>query len=222
MKTYQEIEQGSLEWHEIRYGKIGGSSSSQLHVKSDTLLNELVGTRLEPFNPDETDGFKSEAMKRGSANELEPDARAALEVTTGLKFEQFGWLEMDGCEIMGISPDGLTGDLKIGCELKCPSRSVHLRYIREGVLPSDYVDQVVQFFAVNEKLESVWFASFRPECKIPLFKLEVTRDSLVNSGTKAKPVMIPVRVYAANKQILGLQLEEDVKLETERVINSQF
>jgi hypothetical protein len=220
MKIYKEIEQGSLEWHNIRYGKVGGSTSKQLHVKSDTLLNELVSCRLEPFDEDAVDGFKSAAMERG--NELEPEARAALEVATGLKFEEFGWLEMDGCELMGLSPDGLTADLKIGCELKCPSRAVHVRYVREGVLPSDYVDQIIQFFAVNEKLESVWFASFRPECDVPLFKLEITKDSVVNTGTKARPVMSQVSVMAANKMVLGLQLAEEVKEEVKRVIESQF
>jgi len=220
MKVYKEIEQGSLEWHKIRYGKVGGSTSKQLHVKSDTLLNELVSCRLEPFDEDYEEGFKSAAMERG--NELEPEARAALEVATGLKFEQFGWLEMDKCEIMGISPDGLTADLKVGCELKCPSRAVHVRYVREGVLPSDYVDQIIQFFAVNQKLESVWFASFRPECDVPLFKIKLNRSSEVNVGTKARPVTKSIGLHALDKKTLGWKLEKEVKKEVERVINSQF
>lgn len=220
MKVYKEIEQGSLEWYQIRYGKVGGSSSSQLHVKSDTLLNELVSCRMEPFDPDEADGFKSAAMERG--NELEPEAREVLSVSTGVQFEEFGWLEMDECSIMGISPDGMTSDRRIGCEIKCPSRSTHARYVREDVLPLDYVDQVVQFFAVNDDLEEVWFCSYRPESVVHLFKVLVTRDSLVNSGTKAKPVMLPVSVYAMNKRVLGLQLAESVQLEYERIINNQF
>lgn len=220
MKTYPNIEQGSLEWHQIRYGKVGGSTSKQLHVKSDTLLNELVSCRLEPFNPDNAEGFQNAAMQRGS--ELEPEARLALETATGLKFEEFGWLEMDGCQLMGISPDGLTSDMKIGCELKCPSRAVHTRYVREGVLPSDYIDQVVQFFAVNEKLEYVWFASFRPESDIPLFKVRVGKGDEINVGTKSKPVIKTVGLHALDKRIIGFKLQGQIVAEVERVINNQF
>jgi hypothetical protein len=219
MRSYPEIEQGSLEWHVIRHGKVGGSSSHQLHVKSDTLLNQLVSCRLEPFNEEEI-GYQNADMLRGQ--DMEPEARQSLEAATGLRFEQVGWIEREDCAIMGISPDGITEDLKAGCEIKCPSRPIHIGYVRAGILPLDYVDQVVQFFAVNEKLEAVWFASYRPECRVPLFKVEVTRDSMVNSGTKAKPVMVQVGVYAMNKRVLGLQLEEDVENEVKRVINNQF
>ena len=221
MKSYTNIEQGTIEWHRIRFGKVGGTSSKQLHVaKGDTLLNELVSCKLEPYNEDEEASFKSAAMQRG--NDLEPEARAALEDATGLKFTETGWVEMDGCQLMGMSPDGITEDGKAGCEIKCPSKEVHVAYLRAGVLPMEHMNQVVQFFAVNEKLETVWFASYRPECDIPLFKIKVERHSMVNTGTAAKPVMKDVATHAMNKRVLGLQLAEDVEKEVKRVIENQF
>ena len=37
-----DIQQKSEEWHKLRVAKVGGSTSSQLHVKSDTLLEQML------------------------------------------------------------------------------------------------------------------------------------------------------------------------------------
>ena len=44
MINHKEIKQGSIEWHELRWGKIGGTLSSGLFVKSDTLLIDILTT----------------------------------------------------------------------------------------------------------------------------------------------------------------------------------
>lgn len=220
MKNFKDIEQGSAEWHMIRWGKIGGTNSKQLHVKTDTLLNSLVAANMESFDPDSEEGLKSAAMQRG--NDLEPDARLLLSESVGVEFLQTGWLEREDCSIMGLSPDGLSDDGKVGCEIKCPSLEVHTRYIRENVIPSDYIHQVIQFFAVNDDMEYLWFCSYRPEHEIPLFKLKVGRYDTVNTGTDARPVMTEINTVAMNKRVLGLQLEEDVKNELKRIRDNQF
>ena len=89
MIRHNELEQGSQEWHEIKWAKIGGTLSKGLFVKSDTLLIDILSQRLEDFEP--TDSFQSEAMERGS--EMEPFARQYLEEYTGVKFENVGWLQ---------------------------------------------------------------------------------------------------------------------------------
>ena len=49
MIKHNELEQGSQEWHEIKWGKIGGTLSKGLFVKSDTLLIDILSQRLEDF-----------------------------------------------------------------------------------------------------------------------------------------------------------------------------
>lgn len=214
MKTHYNITQGTEEWHRIRWGKIGGTSSSQLHTKTDTLLNRLVAQRMEEYDPTE-DGFTSNAMERG--HELEPFARKAASEYTGIQFNEVGWIEHDSISILGMSPDGLSEDETVVLEIKCPGLENHIRYIREDIIPSAYMDQVISPFAISDNVEAVYFCSFRPECSKPLFIKKVTRGTEVNVGTVARPVMMTVGTRALEKMALASALEQQVKTEVERI-----
>lgn len=188
MKAYFNIEQGSTEWFEIKHGKIGGTRAKELFIKSDTLFYKLLAESVEPFDEDYEEGFKSDAMERG--NELEPQARIELEKYTGHKFLECGWIQSEN-ELMGISPDGITECLTIQSEIKCPHPVAHLKMCVSDSIPLEYINQCVHAFTVNEKLEKLYFCSYRPECTLkPLFVKELNRNSLVNNGTVTKPVMV--------------------------------
>jgi len=75
----KELQQGSIEWLEMRWGKIGGTASKGLHTKGDTLFIDLLSQHLEEFEPG--DSYKSEAMELG--NDLEPFAIEYVEKYTG-------------------------------------------------------------------------------------------------------------------------------------------
>lgn len=181
------IEQNSLEWHEIRHFKIGGTRAKELFVKSDTLFYKLLAEAIEPFDEDYEEGYQSDAMERG--NEYEPQARIELGKYTGLEFLECGWIQSNH-PLIGISPDGITSDFKIQAEIKCPGTVSHIKMCVSNEIPIEYINQCVHSFTANDKLEKLYFCSYRPECKIkPLFVKELTRDSLVNNGTIAKPVM---------------------------------
>lgn len=181
MIAYKEIEQGSEEWHAIKWGKIGGTLSKGLFVKSDTLLIEILSQLLESF--DFIESFTSDAMDRG--NELEPEAREYLNQYTGLKFEQYGWLQSEENELLGISPDGMTSDETKACEIKCFGRKKHLEVLLSQEIPLDYISQCIHYFTVNPKLEKLYFIAYRPEAPKHFIK-ELTRESILNFGTKAK------------------------------------
>jgi hypothetical protein len=210
MKPHFNIEQGSDEWHLIRQAKVGGSTSSQLHVKSDTLLEQLLAEMAEPFQV--PDNYVSFDMQRGK--DLEPFAVAEVAKYTGLSFMPVGWLQSDECELIGASPDAITQDMTEIVEVKCPNAKTHISYLRAGIVPIDHVDQVVHYFAVHPELQKVHFASYRPECIKPLFVKTITRDSVVNVGTKARPVMLSVGDYAKEKvtlaQSLTVRLKEEI------------
>jgi len=181
-----DIIQGSLDWFEARYGKIGGTTSKQLMIDSGALLEELISTRLEPFEAPK-DGYASEEMQRGA--ELEPMARVALSEYTGLGFLECGWLQSESHTMLGISPDGITEDLRFECEIKCPSRKKHTANLLCGEIPLEYLPQCVHSFTVNPTLERKYFLSFRPESKYPMYVKSITRDSIVNLGTNSRPVL---------------------------------
>ena len=181
MKVYKELEQGSEEWLIARLGKITGTRSKGLFVDSDTLKIDLLIEKYEDFNSEEN--YTSTAMERGS--EMEPLALMELSKELFIDFKTFGFVENG---ILGISPDGLTEDLKIACEIKCPLSKKHMNTILSDEIPLDNINQCIHYFAVIDSLEKLYFCSYRPENKKKsLFIKELTRESEVNIGTKVKP-----------------------------------
>lgn len=187
MKVHFEIEQGSLDWFLIKHGKIGGTRAKGLFVKTDTLFFDLLAEKTERYDEDEDeDGFLSDAMERGKY--LEPQARHELNQYTKLEFLECGWIQSD-IDILGISPDGITADLTAQCEIKCLGAKNHLRACVSDKIPQDYIHQCIHAFAVNSRLETLYFLAYRPESPKNMFVKTLTRSSVVNIGTEAKPVM---------------------------------
>jgi len=204
-----DVVQGEQQWFEIRWGKVGGTLAKGLFVDSDTLMIKMLADKLEEFELSEDD-FQSAAMENGTM--LEPEARAQLSDYTNLKFLPCGWLQSESIPILGISPDGITEDLKTTCELKCPERAKHTSTVYNKEIPLDNIHQCVHYFTVNSKLEKHYFVSFRPQSKVPLFVKELTRDSLVNLGTASKPQIKTVGEWSqlarANAIVLQAKINE--------------
>ena len=98
---------------------------------------QLVCERLTGQPQD--DLFINAAMQRGI--DMEPFARAAYEAKTGNVAVQTGFLSHT-THRAGCSLDGHVDHFAGIVELKCPKSATHLRYLRDGVLPKEYVPQV--------------------------------------------------------------------------------
>lgn len=204
MKIYKDIVQGSEAWHELKYGMVGGSTSKGLFVDSDTLLMELLSARMEPFVL-EDDGYVSADMQRGI--ELEPLGRERLSEYTGIKFNEVGWIECSECGILGISPDGLSDDETVSCEIKSPGRKKHTATIYGNAIPPDNIHQCLHYFTVNPNLQRHFFLSFRPESIKSMWVKELTRESIIDLGTKSKPNAKTVSEWVKIALGSGLKLE---------------
>ena len=146
MIDYKDIEQGTIEWHELRWGKIGGTASKNLlsdkigkYDKKQTLFYNVLSQRLEEFEPSES--FENEHMQRG--HELEPFARTYISEYVGVEFIETGWLQSEENELLGLSPDGITEDYKKACEIKCLGRKAHLEVLLSQSIPLKYMPQCV-------------------------------------------------------------------------------
>tara|TARA_R110000803_G_scaffold210216_1_gene281449 strand:+ start:2058 stop:2732 length:675 start_codon:yes stop_codon:yes gene_type:complete len=184
MKINYKLQQGSEEWHELKYTKIGGTRAKSIMVKKgieeSAIFDEIMSERNTFYLPEE-DSFISSAMQRG--NDLEPLALENVEAETGIKFNSAGWISRNANH--GHSPDGISECETIGLEVKCPSAKVHNSYVRNGVLPIEYACQVVNLFAMSDKIKSVYFASFNPDYLLmPLFLLEIKRTDEINISKK--------------------------------------
>lgn len=216
MIPHFQITQGQDEWHKLRYGKIGGTRSKGLHVKSDTLFYEVLSELAEKYETD-FDEYISPAMLRGMS--LEPDARRELSKYTGIDFLECGWLQCEENELLGISPDGINKELTVCCEIKCPESVKHTRTIDTNKTPSDNLHQVLHYFTVNPLLEYCYFCSYRPESIKKIFVERFNRNSKVDLGTKAKPVVKTIQEWVnvshVEAAILKIQLSQ-------AILNLQF
>lgn len=209
-----DIEQHSEEWHEVRYGKIGGTLSKGLFIKSDTLLEDVLSELCEEFDLQEN--YQSYDMVRGS--ELEPEARTALNLYLGVELKEVGWLQCEENKYLGISPDGISEDETISAEIKCPKAKKHLSTIRLNEIPPDNIHQCLHYFTINPKLEKHYFCSYRPEnIYKPMFVRELNRESLINLGTKAKPIIKTVNEWVKLAKLEAKLLKEQIEIELNKL-----
>lgn len=209
MKVFKDIIQGTEEWFFVKYGKVGGSTSKGLFVPSETLLYEILGELTEPFSMEE-DGYQNDAMIRGI--ELEPLHKTQIEQYSGVKFYTPGWLLSDECPLIGISPDGINEELTISWEGKAPASKKHISTVLAKEIPVDNIHQCLHYFTVNPKLEKHYFSTFRPESRYPFWPKLITRDSLINLGTKAKPNVKRVDEWVKIALFNALELEANLSI----------
>ena len=152
------LEQGSEKWFEYKWGRLGGSTVK--HIKSDkrndTFFNILSQLRRD-FEIEES--FTNDAMLRGTM--LEDDGCDYLSSYTGIDFQKQGVWEYN--KYFSVSPDRANKDLTIACEHKAPSPKTHAKYIYNGIIPEEHLDQCVSYFVANENLKELYFISYCPE-----------------------------------------------------------
>lgn len=108
MEIFDDVIQGSDEWHQLRLGKPTASQFKVLMVKNDekkgraTYMLKLAGERLcgKP-----ADSFVSEAMEHGK--EVESELREHFAFVRDCEVRQIGFILDGNC---GASPDGLIED----------------------------------------------------------------------------------------------------------------
>lgn len=147
MRSFQviDVEQRSQLWFAARAGRLTGSrakdvlatiktgeAAARRDYRMELVCERLTGTVQE-------DGFVSPAMQRGV--ECEPLAFAAYEALTGQMAERSGFLAHD-THLVGVSLDGHIGDFTGLLEVKCPKSATHLRYLRDGGIPSEHKAQL--------------------------------------------------------------------------------
>ena len=138
------LAQGSLEWRQLRAGKVTASEFDRLvsplgKVRTgdgpQTFLHEKLA-EIWMGAPLPT----AEFFQADNGTFLEEYARPAFTLETGLEVIEVGFIESD-CGQLGCSPDGIIGK-ECGLEIKCPLLQTHIGYLLSGVVPPDYVLQV--------------------------------------------------------------------------------
>jgi predicted phage-related endonuclease len=158
----ENVVQGSPEWAACRVGIPTASDfdcivtmKGEPSKQRQKYLYQLAGERIT--------GTREETYKNGSKErgiQMEEEARKLNTHVTGREVRQVGLCYPDKDKRYGCSPDGLVGD-DTALEIKCPSIAVHVEYLLNNKLPSDYFQQVQGQLLVTKR-HHVDFVSYYP------------------------------------------------------------
>jgi len=165
-------------WEEARAGKITGSKLGDITLKRGGGYKkgfyELIAE--EVAIPDEED-VPTSPMDRGTY--LEPRCLDKFIAETGKKVDAslLMWVREDNEKIV-VSPDGVIGKTE-AVECKCLNSASHIEAWITKQIPSEYDEQVLQYFVVNDKLEKLYFCFFDPRLPAKdFFYYTVERESI--------------------------------------------
>jgi hypothetical protein len=143
--TICDAPQRSPEWVAARLGRLTGSRAGDMLavIRSGEAAarrdyrTQLVCERLTGQSQDDT--YVNAVMQRGI--DLEPAAFAVYESLTGQMAERTGFLAHPTLRA-GCSLDGHVGDFEGVVEFKAPKSATHVRWLKEGTVPSEHVAQI--------------------------------------------------------------------------------
>ncbi len=169
-------------WLLARRGKITGSRlkdviSKRAGTGKKKGFYELIAERVA------IEDISERPMDRGTRLEEVALARFTEETNKEVDTSLILWTREDN-ENIAVSPDGIvigSGETE-AVEVKCLNSASHIEALITHEIPSEYEDQVLQYFIVNDYLQKVYFVFFDPRMTVKdFFYIEVTRESL---GTK--------------------------------------
>ena len=161
------------EWLANRLGKITGSRLNDIVVKRGTNKKigyyELIAEKLGAVQDDEN------AMERGHRLEEEAIEKFIIDTKKEVHVGNIMWLREDNNNI-AISPDGVIGETE-AVEVKCLSSARHIEALLTQEVPSEFEMQALQYFIVNEKLETLYLVFYDPRLPVKsYFYLTIVRN----------------------------------------------
>jgi len=174
VKKFSNDDAGREEWLGYRLGKITGSRLRDVIVKRGTKQKigffKIIAERVALPPTDEN------RMDRGTR--LEDEAIARFEKETGKKVNSdlVMWQRSDYPDI-AISPDGSIGKTQ-AIEVKCLASELHIQAWYNKEIPSDYDEQVIQYFVCNDSLKVLYFVMYDPRMPKDYLCFEVQRKDV--------------------------------------------
>jgi YqaJ-like viral recombinase domain len=162
--NFLNVQQNTPEWIVARIGNVTASRVKDVvaKLKSGKESAARASYRLELLTEVLTgraaDHYVSREMDFGTENE--PLARTCYELREGVEVERVGYVMHPSIPRSGASPDGLVGEDGL-VEFKVPNTTTHLEYLIEGVVPDDYIPQMMWQLACTGR-KWVDFVSYDP------------------------------------------------------------
>ena len=205
-KNYIDIQQGSVEWFNLRCGavtasrvkdvvtklKSGKESEKRAKYKLELLTEIVTGRTVEHY--------VSQAMDFGTENE--PLARTEYELNRDVQVESIGYVLHPKIKRSGASPDGLVGSDGM-VELKVPQTATHLEYLLAGEVPEEYKPQMMWQLACAER-EWCDFVSYDPRVpqEFGFFVVRLFRDDKLIKEMESEVTQFIVELNAMAETLL--------------------
>lgn len=178
MKIYN-IEQRTDAWHELRLWKITGTVLASIMwtpKAREKAFYEILSQRLS------TEASQDESPMMRWAR-LEDEAIERYEKITWNKVAKAWFTERDDNKFIASSPDWLIIDeewkYSWAIEIKCLSSALHIKSFLTGEIPSEYEEQMLQYFIVNDDLEFLDFVFYDPRISIKqIHIIQIRRDEV--------------------------------------------
>jgi hypothetical protein len=155
-----------------------GEAAARRDLRLQLVCERLTGVSQE-------NGFTNEAMAWGCA--YEDEARSMYEAERGVMVRQTGFLASPEW-MAGASLDGDVDDFAGILEIKCPKSATHLRTLRAGVVPSDYLNGQITHNLWLTGADWCDFVSYDPRMpeRLRLFVCRVLASALDLAGYEKK------------------------------------
>ena len=170
MKTYNDIQQGTPEWFDIRIGKFTASDAQAIANNGKGLDTLVYEKAAEILTHKVKEAYTNDDMERGK--ELEEQARNAYELETGTVVTRVGFVEKS--ERVGCSPDGMIGEDGLQ-EIKCFNDAKFVRYMVQRDIDSEHEWQMQMQMLVTER-KYVEYVVFNPNFPKPVIITKIERD----------------------------------------------
>lgn len=162
------------DWLEARRGRITGTRAGSLVGKRDGKdkkgFYEIIAERVAIPHDGEN------VLDRG--HRLEIEAIERFEKETGKKVNKdLVIMSRDDNNAIAYSPDGFIGKTE-DVEVKCLNSASHIEAWYTKSIPSDYWDQVIQGFVVNDKLKRRNIVFYDPRMPKDFFYIIVNRSDV--------------------------------------------
>ena len=176
---FERTDAGREEWLDARRGKVTGTRVKDLIVKRGNKEKkgfwEIIAERVA-IPPTEEN-----AMSRGLR--IEDEAIRRFEEKTGKTVNNDCVLICrDDNSDIAYSPDGTIGETE-SVEVKCLNSASHIEAYITKEIPSEYEEQYIQPFVVNDNLETLYFVFYDPRMPIDIFFFEVKRADIADKIT---------------------------------------
>lgn len=161
-------------WMAARQGKITGSKLKDIivykgkerKIGSYAVLAELLGV------PDDSEF----PMERGQRLEKEALERFEKETEKKVDSSLLMW-EREEDPRIAVSPDGVISETE-ACEVKCLKSSLHIKAFITQEIPDEYFEQMLQYFVVNDRLQTLHFILYDP--RFDMFPGEVKKKGALD------------------------------------------